>query len=620
MDESIGSMFKLNATNYSIWKSQMEDLLFCKDLYNPIEGDSAKPKDKDDKLDDEGYSNEFSNGRWKPSKGSLIVARGQKTDTLYRLHTRHNSGQVNVAEDYPIELWHRRLGHISEKGIQILARKQSLPVKAVERKTGMKLKCVRADNGDEYRGPFENYCRSHGIKLEKTVPKTPQQNGLAERINRTIVERVRCMLSQAKLSKSFWGEAMRTPVDLINLTPFWDPNSKKIIRSRDVVFFEDQTIDDLQKLEKARVGNPHEISIPVSVDVEHPVEKVPGKYEETTTGGEIPQVDDDVTTDDTGSQLQLEPAYNLLRRSDRVRRPFTRYPPHEYVLLTDGGEPECYDEAVAHEHKEHWLKAMNEEMNSLSENHTYDLVKLPQGKRALKNKWVYRLNTENSRPRYKARLVVKGFNQKKGIDFEEIFSPVVKMSSIRVVLALAILGMHISCDRSSGKIWLSQEKYIEKILDRFNMGNAKPVSSPLASHFKLSSKQYPTSEKEKEEMKKVPYSSAVGSLMYAMVCTRPDIAHSIGVVSRFLFNPGKEHWNAVKWILRKVEHAKDARKKIPACQRKAQGGDQISPYADEETTTVLKVSKMAQAKEASSTSNDNAVLQSPAAACPYSRM
>ncbi|PKI64686.1 hypothetical protein CRG98_014902, partial [Punica granatum] len=70
---------------------------------------------------------------------------------------------------------------------------------------------------------------------------------------------------------------------------FWDPDSKKIIRSRDVVFFEDQTIDDLQKLEKARVGNPHEISIPVPVDVEHPVEEVPGEYEETTTGGEIPQ-------------------------------------------------------------------------------------------------------------------------------------------------------------------------------------------------------------------------------------------------------------------------------------------------------------------------------------------
>ncbi|PKI40026.1 hypothetical protein CRG98_039596 [Punica granatum] len=76
----------------------------------------------------------------------------------------------------------------------------------VESETGMKLKCVRTDNGGEYRGHFENYCRTHDIKLEKTVPKTPQQNGLAERMNRTIVERVRCMLSQEKLlRKSLYG-------------------------------------------------------------------------------------------------------------------------------------------------------------------------------------------------------------------------------------------------------------------------------------------------------------------------------------------------------------------------------------------------------------------------------
>ena len=81
---------------------------------------------------------------------------------------------------------------------------------------------------------------------------------------------------------------------------------------------------------------------------------------------------------------------------------------------------------------------MQEEVKSLLENHTYDLVKLPQGKKALRNKWVYRLKTENnsSQLRYKARLVVKGFNKKKGIDFEEIFSPVVKMSSIRVTFGL----------------------------------------------------------------------------------------------------------------------------------------------------------------------------------------
>ena len=80
---------------------------------------------------------------------------------------------------------------------------------------------------------------------------------------------------------------------------------------------------------------------------------------------------------------------------------------------------------------------MKDEMDSLLKNKTWDLCKLPTGKRALKNKWVYKLKEEEGgKKRFKARLVVKGFVQKKGIDFDEIFSPVVKMTSIRIVLSL----------------------------------------------------------------------------------------------------------------------------------------------------------------------------------------
>ena len=116
--------------------------------------------------------------------------------------------------------------------------------------------------------------------------------------------------------------------------------------------------------------------------------------------------------------------------------------------------------------------------------------------------------------------------------------------------AKQILGMKISHDRKNMKLWLSQESYIEKVLERFNMSKAKAVCSPLAGHLKLSSKQCPISKKDMKEMSKVPYASAIGSLMYVMVCTRPDISHAVGVVSRFLTNLGKEHWEAVKWILR----------------------------------------------------------------------
>ncbi|KAH9312703.1 hypothetical protein KI387_027738, partial [Taxus chinensis] len=72
--------------------------------------------------------------------------------------------------------------------------------------------------------------------------------------------------------------------------------------------------------------------------------------------------------------------------------------------------------------------------------------------------------------------------------------------------------------------------------------DAKPVPNPLAGHFKLSKESCPKTEKERNQMSKVPYSSVLGSLMYAMVCTRPDIAHEMGVVSRFMTDPGRDHW------------------------------------------------------------------------------
>jgi hypothetical protein len=113
-----------------------------------------------------------------------------------------------------------------------------------------------------------------------------------------------------------------------------------------------------------------------------------------------------------------------------------------------------------------------------------------------------------------------------------------------------ILGMEIHRDKKNGKLWLSQQKYVEKILMRFGMNNVKPIQIPLASHFKLSSSLCPSNDEEKDYMSRVPYANAVGSLMYAMVSTRPNISHAVGVVSRYMENPGKEHWEVVKWVLR----------------------------------------------------------------------
>lgn len=108
-------------------------------------------------------------------------------------------------------------------------------------------------------------------------------------------------------------------------------------------------------------------------------------------------------------------------------------------MLTDAGEPESYEEAHSVPESQKWLKSMKEVVGSLDENDTFDLVDKPKNQKILKNKWVYRIKTEdgNSQPRYKACLVVKGYEQRKGVDFDEIFSPVVRFPSIRVYLERA---------------------------------------------------------------------------------------------------------------------------------------------------------------------------------------
>ena len=88
---------------------------------------------------------------------------------------------------------------------------------------------------------------------------------------------------------------------------------------------------------------------------------------------------------------------------------------------------------------------------------------------------------------------------------------------------------------------LSQVDYIEKVLQHFFVENAKVVSTPLPGHLKLTKETCPKTQEEEDKISKVPYASAIGSLMYAMVCTRPNIAHAMGVVSRYMSHPGIEY-------------------------------------------------------------------------------
>uniref|UniRef100_A0A2N9IQJ1 CCHC-type domain-containing protein n=1 Tax=Fagus sylvatica TaxID=28930 RepID=A0A2N9IQJ1_FAGSY len=195
-------------------------------------------------LDSKGYSYKSENGIMKVSKGAMIVMTGQKiSSNVYKLLGNTILGGVAAvveSEDDDTLLWHMRLGHISERGMRELHKRNLLTgiKKAwvyflknkseafakfkiwkaeVENQTGRKIKCLRTENGTEYRdGDFLKFCEEHGIKRHFTVRKTPQQNGVAERLNRTITETARCLRLNAELPKIFWAEAVDMACYIIN--------------------------------------------------------------------------------------------------------------------------------------------------------------------------------------------------------------------------------------------------------------------------------------------------------------------------------------------------------------------------------------------------------------------
>ncbi|KAL0440958.1 UNVERIFIED_CONTAM: Retrovirus-related Pol polyprotein from transposon TNT 1-94 [Sesamum radiatum] len=491
----------------------------------------------------------------------------------------------------------------------------------VETQTGRKIKYLRSDNGTEYTdSQSQKFCEEHRIQRHFSVRKTPQQNGVAERMNMSLTEMARCLRLNAGLPKSCWAEAVSMTCYLIN---------RSLRASLGGKIAEEQHQDKMPQIGSSSNTlqmelEPHPIATanhgsthPTSGD---PVAIESGGNSHLTSGGS------------TTNELQ---AYNLAR--DRQRRTNVKLPSRlgyedmvSFALLISGDEPTTFHGAITSQEKKEWMGAMVEEMESLQKNHTWELVQLFEGKKAIGCKWVYRKKpavSENEGEKFKARLAVLALVASWDLHLEQMdvkttflhgdleeqiymeqpdrftqpghehligykwyeydccvyvkslddgFSiflllyvddMLIAAKNIHDVLALKallsqefdmkdsgaatkILGMEIHRDRGSKKLWLSQRGYVEKVLDRFGMSKAKPVSTPLANHFKLSSEQYPKTDREIEDMAKVPYASVVGCLMYAMVCTRPDLAHAISQVCKYMSKPGRHHWEAVKWIFR----------------------------------------------------------------------
>lgn len=588
----------------------------------------------------------------------------------------------------------------------------------VENESGFVIRALRTDRGGEFTSlQFNKFCESNGIRHFLTVPYSPQQNGVVERKNRTILNAARSMLKSKNMPKEFWAEAVACAVYLSNLSPTrsvrgitpyeaWSgrkPNVSHLRVFGSIVYAnvpkERRTkLDD--KSEKFvfigyntnskgyKLFNPINGKIIVSRDVDFD--------EESSWQWIVSQNDGDaslsIPEESSHKDLAVFPSPNhqSLHGSPSQGPRGTRslaeiYEESEAVdnttlfCLFGDTEPLHFEEATK---SEKWNDAMNEEIRSIEKNNTWELTTLPHGQKAIGVKWIYKIkrNVQGEIERYKARLVAKGYSQQHGVDYDEVFAPVARLETIRLIIALAAqkkwriyqmdvksaflngyleeevyiqqplgyvvkghedkvlrlkkalyglkqasrawysridkyfqdhgftkcpheytlyvkngkdgsillvclyvddliytgnnpkmfeefkkemtqefemtdiglmsyyLGIEVKQDRDG--IFISQEAFIQKVLEKFKMENCKSVDTPVDSKIKLS--KYDECEKVDPTL----YRSLVGSLRY-LTCTRPDILFGVGIVSRFMESPTTTHMTAAKRILRYVKGTSD---------------------------------------------------------------
>ena len=184
----------------------------------------------------------------------------------------------------------------------------------------------------------------------------------------------------------------------------WDSEKKKVVRSRDVVFHENETSSNVEQVMGGDNSTSEGVADMTPVRIQ-PEDVTNGRMQEPEQDEEQSAVEDDESTVDEENNTEGDEQGELphppeeveshLRRSIRERQPSTRYSSSEYILITDEGEPESFQDVQYCRDRDCWVKAMQEEMNSLKKNDTYELVKLPKGKKTFKNKWVFKLKKDD---------------------------------------------------------------------------------------------------------------------------------------------------------------------------------------------------------------------------------
>ncbi|KAH9656702.1 hypothetical protein KPL70_022787 [Citrus sinensis] len=447
------------------------------------------------------------------SKNGLFVGKGYSCDGMYKLSINNNN--INLA--YIVEscdVWHARLAHLNFRSLKYMSKHGLI-------------------NCNDVKGYKCEICIQAKI-TKKSFPKAERNTQILDLIHTDICE------YNGILTRGGYAENSKA-YRLLDL------DSNVIVESRDVEFIENKFQHDSNIESESIIDQPC-VNTPVTSTNNN-------KRKESTTSFELRRSQREKKEKSLAPDFISSQALLFLVEGDR-KNVLNKVP----LLLNIEKDPKTFSEAMSSRDASFWREAVNDEMDSIMSNQTWVLVDLPPGSQPISSKWVFRrkYNNDGSLQTFKARLVAKGFKQRNGIDYFDTYAPVARLTSIRVLFAIASLNnlyvhqMDVKTAFLNGD--LDEEIYMEQPEGFVLPGNEKKMkdlgevdtileaNTPYDSSIKLL-------ENSGRIVAQLEYASAIGSLMYAMHCTRPDIAFAVCKMLRFTSNPSVEHWKAIGRIL-----------------------------------------------------------------------
>ena len=420
-----------------------------------------------------------------------------------------------IVDDYSRYTWTLFLVHKSDA----FAAFKNL-AKSIQNEKELKIVSIRSDHGGEFENEkFERFCEKNGIEHNFSAPRTPQQNGVVERKNRSLEELARTMLNDHDLPKHFWADAVSTACYVMNrvlIRPILKKTPYELYKGRKPniahlhifgckCFILNNGKDNLGKFDaksdegiflgysltsKAfRVYNKRtmtiEESIHVSFEESNPkrlgkeIDDLADELEKIHLNGESKDKEEPASSSHQEDERSIE---NELPKEWRVPKHHsldqvigevtqgvtTRNSLRNacnHLAFVSQIEPQNINDAL---NDEHWSIAMQEELNQFERNEVWELVPRPKNQQIIGTKWVFRNKLDESGiiVRNKARLVAKGYNQEEGIDYEETYAPVARLEAIRMLLAFSsimdfkLYQMDVKSAFLNG--YIQEEVYVEQ--------------------------------------------------------------------------------------------------------------------------------------------------------------